>query len=395
MEPPSLDDFCVSQTRGFLPDEDPLVNLPPYYGPWTSLADQIPSLLHNTSTLRRSVCRLPLLDHTHLTKRGELHRANTILAIIAHSFIWCEGDARAPNKLPRCVAIPWAGVAERLGLPPIMTHSSGILNNWKRIDPNGPIELSNLKLISSVTGTEDEEWAFLVAIQMEMAASPGITAAVDAQNALLKGDSRAVSQRLNTIADSLAAMKRGLGRIKEKCTPDVFYNVLRPYMNGWRGNSVYPEGLIYEGVWDEPRQFNGMSGAQTSMFLFFSAALGIEYKSHDKSSAPHAAFLDDVRMYMPRKHREFLVAVAEGPSIRAYVKSSGDEDLRQAYNGALEAFTDLRSYHIQVVTSFVLLQVRKSASKEHQSIASAGTGGAGSIMSFLKYARGSMKDYKL
>eukprot|EP00118_Oscarella_pearsei_P026857 m.310522 g.310522 ORF g.310522 m.310522 type:complete len:394 (+) comp52197_c0_seq1:51-1232(+) len=393
MQAPRLEDYCVSQTRGFVPDEDPLLSLPSYYEPWTSLADQIPSLLQNSSTLRSRVLELPLLDHTQLTRPAELQRANSVLAVIAHAYVWCKGDAGAPKALPSCVAIPWASVAKSLGLPPIMTHSSTTLFNWKRVDPTGPVELSNLKLVNSITDTEDEEWFFLVPIQMEIEAGSGIKAAVDAQTAVLKDDLCTVAKCLNTMADSLRSMMDAFQRIYEKCRSDVFYNVLRPYLSGWKGNAVYPEGLIYEGVWDEPRQLNGASAAQSATLPCFSAALGIDYCTGEEDG-DHAAFLDDMRLFMPKEHREFLVAVANGPSIRDYIQSSGDRNLRQAYNGVLEALVDFRSYHIQIVTSYILLQTRKCVSQDHESIAEKGTGGTG-IMPFLKFTRDRVTKYKL
>eukprot|EP00118_Oscarella_pearsei_P027603 m.311206 g.311206 ORF g.311206 m.311206 type:complete len:395 (+) comp62026_c0_seq1:61-1245(+) len=388
-----LEDFCVSPTRGFIPDEDPLIHLPPYFDPWTSLSVRIASLLQDSVTLRNCVRQLPLLDHSRLVTTGECQRAHTILTVIAHAFVWCEGDAGVPEKLPSNVAIPWAGVAESIGIPPIITHSTMTLYNWRRVDPTGPVELSNLKLINSMSGTEDEDWFFLVSAQVEIEAGPGIKAVVDCQTAVLQNDSDKVAHCLNTMAESLLSMNDVLKRMKEKCSPEFFYNFLRPYNAGWKNNPIYPEGLIYEGVWDEPRQINGGSAAQSSSLPCFSSALGIDFISAEKDGT-YTAFLDDMRLYMPPKHREFLVAVEGGPSIREYVKSSKDESLRQTYNGAVDALADFRSGHIQLVTSYVVLQSKKPVSQKHASVAEKGTGGT-NIMGFLKFTRNRVKEYKL
>jgi indoleamine 2,3-dioxygenase len=44
-----------------------------------------------------------------------------------------EADPPSPAELPEQVSIPWSQVAARLGRPPILTHSSIVIHNWKRI----------------------------------------------------------------------------------------------------------------------------------------------------------------------------------------------------------------------------------------------------------------------
>ena len=176
-----LSDFEVSETRGFVPDRDPLLHLPSRYKPWEDLADRIPTLLKNSSKLRQSVLELPFLDPSHLHGSPELHRATVALSTIAHAYIWCEGDAGAPKSLPRNIAVPWTRIAAQLGFPPIMTHATSALHNWKRIDPTGPLDASNLAQIHSITGTEDERWFFVATTALEVVAAPGVKAVVDAQ----------------------------------------------------------------------------------------------------------------------------------------------------------------------------------------------------------------------
>ncbi|XP_074605939.1 indoleamine 2,3-dioxygenase 2-like [Acropora palmata] len=41
-----------------------------------------------------------------------------------------------PLVLPKCLAVPWVAVANYLGIPPVITHCSYALYNWKYIDPS-------------------------------------------------------------------------------------------------------------------------------------------------------------------------------------------------------------------------------------------------------------------
>jgi indoleamine 2,3-dioxygenase len=50
-------------------------------------------------------------------------------------------------------------------------------------------------------------------------------------------------------------------------------------MSGWRNNAQIPQGLIYEGVWEEPLQLYGASGAQSSIMHAFDVTLGVEHES--------------------------------------------------------------------------------------------------------------------
>jgi indoleamine 2,3-dioxygenase len=128
---PELASYGVSESRGFVPDDDPPLSLPPYFSPWDSLVSSIPTLLQTSSqaSLRERVIALPLLDHTRLQEPPLIRRAHLLLMTIAHSYVWCSGDSSVCKVLPKNVAIPLVGVSERLGLPPIITHCDVVLNN--------------------------------------------------------------------------------------------------------------------------------------------------------------------------------------------------------------------------------------------------------------------------
>jgi hypothetical protein len=39
--------------------------------------------------------------------------------------------------LPRNIAVPYCGLSEKLGLPPILLYADCVLANWKKKDPSG------------------------------------------------------------------------------------------------------------------------------------------------------------------------------------------------------------------------------------------------------------------
>ena len=94
---------------------------------------------------RSTVEKLPLIDSSTLSEGPELDRAMLLLSMFANAFISCGPEPE--SKIPPPLSIPLANVAKRSGRPPIASHASIVLNNWRRIDNNASIELENLKTV--------------------------------------------------------------------------------------------------------------------------------------------------------------------------------------------------------------------------------------------------------
>ncbi|MBV99146.1 Indoleamine 2,3-dioxygenase 1, partial [Eschrichtius robustus] len=173
--------------------------------------------------------------------------------------------------------------------------------------------------------------------------------------------------------------------------PDLFFNVLRIYLSGWKGNPLLSEGLLYEGVWDTPKKFAGGSAAQSSIFQCFDILLGIQHTVGGVPSDSAAKFLQEMRTYMPSAHQNFLRSLESGPSVRKFVLSKGDATLQEIYNECVQAMVSLRNYHLQIVVKYIVIPAsrpskKKQTSKEPSEPKSKGTGGT-DIMGFLRTVR--------
>ena len=60
-------------------------------------------------------------------------------------------------------------LASALGRVPILTHSTTVLSNWRRLDPAGPVALPNLDVAVRILGGVDERWFFLATLGVELA----------------------------------------------------------------------------------------------------------------------------------------------------------------------------------------------------------------------------------
>ncbi|NXI80238.1 I23O2 dioxygenase, partial [Rhipidura dahli] len=399
-EPPlplALTRFQVSEEFGFLLP-DPLTELPAPYGPWMDIAHQLPRLIMNHQ-LRSHVHQMPQLSTQHLQGREELRLAHLVLSCITTGYVWQEGEEGTVQVLPRNLAVPYWEVSQALGLPPILSHADFVLANWRRKDPNGPLEIENLDTIIALPGGESLRGFVLVTLLVEKAAVPGIKAIVGALRAILQCDEGTLHRALQELAGAIEAMGEALRRMHDYVDPEVFYTVIRIFLSGWKDNPAMPHGLIYEGVSPEPLAFSGGSAAQSTVLHAFDELLGI---CHRQDSA---AFLHRMRDYMPPAHRAFVAEIQRAVSLKQHVLSSGSARLRAAFNRCVSALADFRSYHIAIVTKYITIAAAKaragraepsaragrSGGKPPSALEAKGTGGS-QIFSFLKSIRDTTRE---
>ncbi|KAJ7371090.1 Indoleamine 2,3-dioxygenase 2 [Desmophyllum pertusum] len=283
---PSPREFDVSADFGFIPEKEPLQCLPEYFSPWEEVARDLPQLVTKAEDFRQMIKETIV----NLSSEDEWKRAHLVLACISHSYVWCKRDKGVAKILPKCLAVPWVAVAKHLDIPPVITHYSYTLYNWRYVDPSR-----------------------------------------------------------------------------------------------WHGNPVLPDGLIYEGVSERPLQYSGGSAAQSSVFQVLDAALGV-FHPKDTDSCSGGKFLERMQYYMPPKHRAFIKAVSNGPSIRNFVLTSGDPRLVEEYNHCVKKLKDFRNVHLQVVARYIMIPANRDKENNKQGMALRGTGGSG-LMSFLKQIR--------
>jgi len=364
----NLADYDVDPVRGFLPAEDPLTELPPEFSEWDRLGRELPYLLL-TNRVRSTLATMTTPDLSLLTTNGELERAMQILSCLGMAYIW--GEQPAVDRLPAALAVPWAAVADRLGRPPIVTHASVVLNNWRRLDPNDGINADNLACIQHFLGGMDEQWFFTATVELEAVGAAALLPLVEAKDGATSGNVGLVVKKLEQMQKVFKKVNVALLRIYERCDPHIFYYRIRPFMAGWN-----QDGLIFEGVSDTPSKLNGASAAQSSLFQAYDAGLGIEHL-HPETQP----FLTLMRDFMPLKHRQFVEELGAGESIYDFAQANKKESpqLVEAFNRCIDELDEFRKIHMEVAVRYVL-----KAAKEGED--GLGTGGT-SFVPFLSEAR--------
>ncbi len=369
-----LRDYDVDPERGFLPSTDPLEKLPAGFERWERVAPRVSALLL-AGQLRPTLEALPIPELERLERRDQVERAMLLLSVFGNAYVWAEEEP-APT-LPRAIAVPWCQVADELGRPPIISHASIVLRNWRRIDADGALELENLETLQLFGGSPDEQWFYLIPAAMEAHGAKALVAIESARSSVADKRLDALARELETIGRTVEELTGILLRTPEQCDPYIFYRRVRPYLTGW------PEpGIVYEGVSETPVKLAGGSAAQSSLFQAIDAALGISHE-HDDSRP----FLLAMRGHMPPSHRAFLETLDEGgPLLRSLVtEHCGDHPrLAERYDGAVRALDSFRKTHFEMAVRYIARQA-----PEHQ--VAKGTGGT-DLKTFLKKTREETKD---
>ncbi|XP_042344443.1 indoleamine 2,3-dioxygenase 1 [Plectropomus leopardus] len=393
----SLDSYHVSEELGFILS-DPLEELPAYYQPWMDIARRVPELVQSHE-LRLHVNKMPLLSSQFLQKHRELRLAHLALSVMTMGYVWQEGENNTVEMLPHNLAVPYWEVSQRLGLPPILIHADGVLANWKKRDPAGPLDMENLELLVSLPGGDSVRGFFMVTLLVELAAVPALRNIPIVINGVRSGDTEAVARALEDISQSIQDMTDALKLMHVYVEPSVFYGIMRIYLSGWKDNPSMSKGLVYEGVQAEPMEYSGGSAAQSSLLHCFDELLGVKHE------AKSAAFLTRMRNYMPPAHKQLIQDISLQPSLKSFVQQQSSEHLNQAYQHCVTKLLAFRSYHINVVSRFITVPAARARQLRTQSqdtegemigkaptaLEERGTGGSG-IMTFLKTVRDHTKD---
>jgi len=360
--------YDVDVDRGFLPMQDPLVAVPAVLQGWCQIAEQLPKLLV-AGQVKQFVQAMPLLSTDGLKTTAEWERAMLAFSFIGHAYVW--GEKEPPQSLPASLAVPWYAVAKKVGRPPVLSYASYMLHNWRRLKPELAINLSNTCLVQNFLAGVDEEWFILVHLEIEAQAGSALASILPAQQAVAEKNEKMLEEELRLMEKALTAMYASLLRMREKCDPYIYYNRVRPYIHGWRDHPVFKEGLIYTDVTDyngKPKSFRGETGAQSSIIPSIDAALGVVHKDDYMRH-----YLNEMRDYMPPKHRAFIETIEKGPAIREFVieKMPKNKALRDVYDQCVHWMELFRTKHLEYANDYIFKQHQSSQSNPHE----VGTGG--------------------
>ncbi|KAK4693258.1 indoleamine 2,3-dioxygenase, partial [Lecanoromycetidae sp. Uapishka_2] len=369
--------------------------LPPAFAKLTSLLERMPirtatgqqGLLASFTLGEAVLNELPdLTDAIEEVKHdlrvmGALYRdycflASAYLLEPCHErYVKGEGYGLGRQRLPAVLAKPLARVAEISGFKPFMEYAgSYALFNWRLEDPKLGMEYENLRLIRAFENGLDpsSSEAGFVLVHVEMVKHSGklVEGAISALSACGNADRKAFNNGLETIVKAMLDVNGVMDGMWKKSKPND-YNSFRIFIFGITKQSMFPHGVAYEGVSEEPMSFRGESGANDSMIPLCDNLLEISMPE-----TPLTDILQDFRSYRPGNHREFLEWVrdrAQYVGVRDYAMQ--DRESAVLYLHALNQVRDFRWRHWCFTREYIL---KKTA---HPTA----TGGSPIVMLFSVY----------
>ncbi len=260
------------------------------------IAKNLPKILANNQ-IEDEVLNLETEKDISNLSIDELERAMLLYSYIGHGYIW--GGTNIEKVIPKNISKTWYKISQKLDRPPILSYASYALNNWKLQDVNKPFDLENIRILQNFLGGIDEDWFIMIHIAIEHEAKEILN---NLKTYYI--DKNEDQSYLENALESIKKINQIMNRMPEKCDPFIYYNRVRPYIFGWKNNPATPNGVIYEGVEEyggNPQLFRGETGAQSSIVPALDALLGVTH-----SNDPLKEYLDEMRLYMPKEHRNML-----------------------------------------------------------------------------------------
>ena len=260
------------------------------------IAKNLPKILANNQ-IEYEVLNLETEKNISNLSIDELERAMLLYSYIGHGYIW--GGTSIEKVIPKNISKTWYKISQKLDRPPILSYASYALNNWKLQDVNKPFDLENIRILQNFLGGMDEDWFIMIHIAIEHEAKEILN---NLKTYYL--DKNEDQSYLENALVSIKKINQIMNRMPEKCDPFIYYNRVRPYIFGWKNNPATPNGVIYEGVEEyggTPQLFRGETGAQSSIVPALDALLGVTH-----SNDPLKEYLVEMRLYMPKEHRNLL-----------------------------------------------------------------------------------------
>ena len=367
--------FEVNHLNGFLPKKSPLAVLPDRYSELQVLIDEMPikkangqgGLLSIEGAIENAVKKLK--NYKDLVKNEDdifinqaLFRAYAfltsayLLAPSHFSFQKTKKYGKAHRLLPSQLSEPFVLVSEKLDVYPFIDyHYAYSLGNYVKIDSSKGYEWENLAMAAKFSGMDDERGFIMLHVDINQH-SPQLVGSI--LDFLKSKDDSGVNQSLNNCLSSMKSINERR-QIMWQASRWKHYNDFRVFIMGIKGNDeIFGDGVIYEGISEEPVQYRGQTGAQDNIIPTADIFTGVidYYPSNDLTK-----YLLDLRSYRPKCIQNFLSdlkdEMKENRLFNSIKKSENEEGLCLLIQ-ILDEIYYFRNGHWQFVQKYIMANTK-------------------------------------
>ena len=367
--------FEVNHLNGFLPKKSPLAVLPDRYSELQVLIDEMPikkangqgGLLSIEGAIEDAVKKLK--NYKDLVKNEDdifinqaLFRAYAfltsayLLAPSHFSFQKTKKYGKAHRLLPSQLSEPFVLVSEKLDVYPFIDyHYAYSLGNYVKIDNSKGYEWENLAMAAKFSGMDDERGFIMLHVDINQH-SPQLVGSI--LDFIKSKDNSGVNQSLNNCLSSMKSINERR-QIMWQASRWKHYNDFRVFIMGIKGNDeIFGDGVIYEGISEEPVQYRGQTGAQDNIIPTADIFTGVidYYPSNDLTK-----YLLDLRSYRPKCIQNFLSdlkdEMKENRLFNSIKKSENEEGLCLLIQ-ILDEIYYFRNGHWQFVQKYIMANTK-------------------------------------
>ncbi len=367
--------FEVNHLNGFLPKKSPLAVLPDRYSELQVLIDEMPikkangqgGLLSIEGAIENAVKKLK--NYKDLVKNEDdifinqaLFRAYAfltsayLLAPSHFSFQKTKKYGKAHRLLPSQLSEPFVLVSEKLDVYPFIDyHYAYSLGNYVKIDNSKGYEWENLAMAAKFSGMDDERGFIMLHVDINQH-SPQLVGSI--LDFIKSKDNSGVNQSLNNCLSSMKSINERR-QIMWQASRWKHYNDFRVFIMGIKGNDeIFGNGVIYEGISDEPVQYRGQTGAQDNIIPTADIFTGVidYYPQNDLTK-----YLLDLRSYRPKCIQNFLSdlkdEMKENRLFNSIKKSENEEGLCLLIQ-ILDEIYYFRNGHWQFVQKYIMANTK-------------------------------------
>lgn len=364
--------FSVDPKHGFLPISEPLIKLPKKYEALQFLIDEMPirksdgspGLLASKGAFEDKVKTVPnFLEEVKRESdpfiQAALFRTYSFitsaftLSPAHHTFLKTGKYGVARDRLPENIAQPFVAVSELLEVFPWLDyHYAYSLGNYFKIDKSSGFNWENLEMAAKFSGMNDEKGFIMLHVDINQFSPELIQSVFSICEEQVKGEKLADS--LTLLADTLHKMN-DRRKLMWEASRWKHYNDFRVFIMGVKGNEdLFPNGLVYEGVWDEPKAFRGQTGAQDNIIPTADIVSGV---IHYYPQNQLTDYLIDLREYRPKCIQKFFKELARNINAKPLIKRLITEDNQDGMIELLRVYEEIylfRNGHWQFVQKYIM-----------------------------------------
>ena len=369
--------FDVGSKYGFLPNNHPLESLPIRYKNLQHLLDNMPVKLSDGSSgylafpnkIETEVEKLP--NYIDLVENEDeilviqaLYRAYCFLTsaftleLSYQEFVKTKKYGKARQTLPKQVAQPFVCVANKLDVFPWLDyHYAYSLGNYRFLDKSKGFHWSNLDQCVKFSGTSDESGFIMNHVDINQHSPKLVGSVLKSLKSIQENNDQELNKNLKQNFHSMELVN---DRRKDMWVASRWkhYNDFRIFIMGIKGNDeIFDDGLIYEGVWAEPKQFRGQTGAQDNIIPMEDIFTGVINFYPDNQLTK---YLLDLRRYRPKCIQDFFVDLKldidklKGGSIFHFLKEKQNSVGMCYLLAIVEEIYKFRNGHWQFVQKYIM-----------------------------------------